>query len=164
MTTPSVRLEPMTEPQYAAYRERAEESYAEGIAGSGAMSLDDARTKSAEDYARLLPDGLATEGNRLWTAYDGSTEVGVLWLAIKDSSEGLTAFGFDFEVREDLRRHGYGRAIMQAAEEVCRGLGVVQVGLSVFGNNLGAQALYEQMGFAVTAIQMTKRLDPSPLR
>ena len=56
------------------------------------------------------------------------------------------------------KRQGYGRAIMQAAEQVCRELGVVRVGLSVFGDNLGAQALYEQMGFRVSAIQMTKRL------
>ncbi len=158
MPTPTVRLEPMTDAQYAAYREGAEESYAEGIAGSGAMSLEAARAKSAEDYARLLPDGLATEDNRLWTAYDGDLEVGVLWLAFKDTSEGVSAFGFDFEVREELRRHGYGRAIMLAAEQVCLELGVVRVGLSVFGNNLGAQALYEQMGFQVSAIQMTKRL------
>ena len=47
-----------------------------------------------------------------------------------------TAFGFDFEVREDLRRHGYGTSIMLAAEQVPRA-GVVRVGLSVFGNNLG---------------------------
>jgi GNAT superfamily N-acetyltransferase len=158
MTSPAVRLEPMTDDQYARYRLRAEDSYAEGIHGSGAMSLAAARTKSAEDYARLLPDGLATEGNRLWTAYDGDEEVGVLWLAFTDTDEGVSAFGFDFEVREDLRRHGYGRAIMQAAEQVCRELGVVRVGLSVFGDNLGAQALYEQMGFRVSAIQMTKRL------
>lgn len=160
MTTPTVRLEPMTEQQYADYRVRAEEAYAEGIAESGAMSLEDARAKAADDFAKLLPDGLATPDNRLWTAYDGDTEVGVLWLAFKESGEGLTAFGFDFEVREELRRHGYGTSIMRAAEQVCRELGVVRVSLSVFGNNLGAQVLYEQMGFTVTAIQMTRRIEP----
>lgn len=116
MPDPAVRLEPMTETEYAAYRERAEDSYAEGIHRSGAMSLADARAKAAEDYARLLPDGLATAGQRLWTAFDGSEPVGVLWLGFTDTDEGLTAFGFDFEVREDLRRHGYGRAMMLAAE------------------------------------------------
>ena len=62
-------------------------------------------------------------------------------------------------VREELRRSGYGRAIMVAAEDECRALGVVSVGLNVFGHNRGAQALYEQMGFEVTGIQMSKRLD-----
>ena len=155
---PTVRLEPMTPDEYAAYRASAEESYAQGIHRSGSLPLEEARAKSAEDYARQLPDGLATEGHRLWTAYDGDTPVGMLWLGLKDTSEGVSAFGFDFEVREDLRRHGYGRAIMAAAEQVCRELGVVQVGLNVFGDNLGAQSLYEQMGFQVTSIQMSKRL------
>ncbi|HZK36358.1 MAG TPA: hypothetical protein VFC57_05325 [Aeromicrobium sp.] len=36
--------------------------------------------------------------------------------------------------------------------------GVISVGLSVFGFNAGAQSLYEQMGFEVSAIQVTKTL------
>jgi len=153
-----VRLEPMTEDQYDAYRVTAEREYADSIRDSGAMPEAEAVQKSADDYARILPDGFATEGHRFWTAYDGDDAVGMLWLHLRPTSEGLTAFGYDFSVREDLRRSGYGRAIMQAAEAECRALGVVSVGLNVFGHNLGAQALYEQMGFEVTAIQMTKRL------
>jgi GNAT superfamily N-acetyltransferase len=58
----------------------------------------------------------------------------------------------------DLRRKGYGRAMIQAVEQRCREWGVVSIGLSVFGFNLPARALYEQTGFEVTAIQMRKRL------
>lgn len=155
----AVRLEPMTQEQYDAYRAVAEDDYAESIARSGSMPDAEAREKSREDFERILPDGFGTEGHRFWTAYDGDVAVGMLWLHLRPSSEGLTAFGYDFSVQEDLRRSGYGRAIMLAAEEVCRSLGVVSVGLNVFGDNLGAQALYEQMGFAVTGIQMAKRLD-----
>lgn len=84
----------------------------------------------------------------------------MLWLHLEQKSDGPHAFGYDFEVREELRRKGYGRAIMQTAEQVCRELGVVSVGLSVFGFNLGARALYEQMGYEVAAIKMRKRLQP----
>lgn len=150
----------MTDQQYLRYRRRAEAEYAQNIADSGSMPLPEAQEKAREDYERLLPDGLATEGHRLWTVYDGDDEVGMLWLHLEQKSDGLHAFGYDFEVREDLRRKGYGRAIMQAAEQVCRELGVVSVGLSVFGFNLGARALYEQMGYEVTAIKMRKRLQP----
>ncbi|MEV0808765.1 GNAT family N-acetyltransferase [Micromonospora sp. NPDC050200] len=154
----TLRLDPMTDEQYLRYRERAEVDYADNIAASGAMPLPEARRKAREDYARLLPDGLRTEGHRLWTAYDGDDEVGVLWLHLERRSDGLHAFGYDFEVRADLRRRGYGRAAILAAEQVCRELGVVSVGLSVFGFNSGARALYEQMGYEVTAVQMRKRL------
>ncbi|MGC5021678.1 GNAT family N-acetyltransferase [Micromonospora sp. DT47] len=154
----TLKLEPMTDQQYLRYRECAEIDYAQNIADSGAMPLPEAREKAREDYQRLLPAGLGTEGHRLWTAYDGDDEVGMLWLHVERKSDGLHAFGNDFKVRQDLRRKGYGRAIVQAAEQVCRELGVVSVGLSVFGFNLGARALYEQMGFEVTAVQMRKRL------
>jgi ribosomal protein S18 acetylase RimI-like enzyme len=61
-------------------------------------------------------------------------------------------------VHEDLRRRGYGRSVIRAAEEACRRLGVASVGLSVFGFNDGARALYEQLGFTVTAQTMVKAL------
>ena len=153
-----VRLEPMTEEQYRAYREFADENYARDIAESGAMSYADAVQKSADDFGRLLPKGLATPDHYFWTAYDGQTEVGVLWLRIEQKADGLQAFGFDFRVVPELRRHGYGRAMMVAAEQICRERGVVSIGLNVFGFNAGARSLYEQMGFEITAIQMKKRL------
>ena len=148
----------MTEEQYRAYREFADENYARDIAESGAMSYADAVQKSADDFGRLLPKGLATPDHYFWTAYDGQTEVGVLWLRIEQKADGLQAFGFDFRVVPELRRHGYGRAMMVAAEQICRERGVVSIGLNVFGFNAGARSLYEQMGFEVTAIQMKKRL------
>jgi ribosomal protein S18 acetylase RimI-like enzyme len=156
--SPTVRLEPMTREQYDAFRLTGEDEYAESIRDSGSLPEAEAREQAAADYARLLPDGMDSEGHRFWTAYDGDEAVGLLWLRLKDTSVGVTAFGFDFSVREDLRRRGYGRALLQAAEEECRRLGVVTVGLNVFGHNLAAQSLYEQMGFEVTSIQMSRRL------
>jgi ribosomal protein S18 acetylase RimI-like enzyme len=156
--SPTVRLEPMTREQYDAFRLTGEDEYAESIRDSGSLPEAEARERAAADYARLLPDGMDSEGHRFWTAYDGDEAVGLLWLRLKDTSVGVTAFGFDFSVRQDLRRRGYGRALLQAAEEECRRLGVVTVGLNVFGHNLAAQSLYEQMGFEVTSIQMSRRL------
>lgn len=55
-------------------------------------------------------------GHYLWTAYEGIDAVGVLWLHLQEKFDGLHAFGDDFEVREDLRQRGYGRALLSAAE------------------------------------------------
>jgi ribosomal protein S18 acetylase RimI-like enzyme len=148
----------MTEDQYAAYLRTAAAEYAEQITDSGAMPAADALVKAEADFARLLPDGLATPGQHLWTAYDGDQEVGMLWLAVTDRSDGRHAFGYDFSVREDLRRRGHGRAMIEAAERICREMGVVSLGLNVFAQNTGARALYERMGFEVTSLQMAKRL------
>ncbi|MEV0731572.1 GNAT family N-acetyltransferase [Polymorphospora sp. NPDC050346] len=154
----TVRLEPMTDEQYLRYRQRAEVTYAEHIVASGAMPEPEARKKARDDYERLLPAGLRTPDHHLWAAYDGPDEIGMLWLHVERRSDGLHAFGYDFEVRAELRRKGYGRAMIEAVEQVCRDLGVLSIGLSVFGFNLGARALYEQMGYETTAIRMHKRL------
>ncbi|MEV4637459.1 GNAT family N-acetyltransferase [Actinoplanes sp. NPDC049548] len=153
-----VTLTPMTEAQFAVFRATAEEGYARQIADSGATSWQDAQDKAAADYARLLPDGLATAEHHLWHAYDGETSVGVLWLHIAPKATGSEAYVYDIAVDEGLRRSGYGRAIMRAAEEECRGRGVVSIGLNVFAQNTAARRLYEQEGYELTSLQMRKRL------
>ncbi|MFI7597528.1 GNAT family N-acetyltransferase [Actinoplanes sp. NPDC049681] len=144
----------MTDAQFAAYSASAEEGYARQIAESGAMSMQDAVAKAAADYRRLLPDGLGTPEHHLWHAYDGGTEVGLLWMHITAE----TAFVYDVEVREDRRGRGYGQAIMRAAEELCRARGVQSIGLNVFGQNTGARRLYEREGYEITSLQMRKQL------
>ena len=148
----------MSHERFVAYRETAEKSYAEEIAASGMLPESEALAKAAEDFSRLLPHGHRTDNQHLWVAFDGDQEVGVLWLAFIEKSDGLHAFGYDFLVHPTLRRQGYGRSIVAAAEQFCREHGVVAVGLSVFGANAGAQALYEALGFRVTMLQMTKSL------
>jgi ribosomal protein S18 acetylase RimI-like enzyme len=155
---PGVRLEPMTEEQYAAYLPFAQQDYARNIAQSGAMSEADATEQAAAAFARLHSERLAGPGQLLFTAYDGETEVGMVGLRLREKWDGPHAFAFDFRVVPERRRQGHGRAIMVAAEQVCRDRGVVSVELSVFGFNKGAQSLYEQMGFDVKALRMTKHL------
>ncbi len=153
-SAPAVRLAPMTEQEYGAYRATSAEEYATQIADAGAMSLAEARQKAADDAARLLPDGLATPGSHLWTAYDGDQAVGVLWLHV----ESRTAAVYDIVVRPGLRRRGYGRAIMRAAERESRARGAVLLRLNVFGHNAAARNLYDSLGFQVTSVQLHKRL------
>jgi GNAT superfamily N-acetyltransferase len=154
----NLKLTAMTGEQYGQYRQHAEIGYAQSIADSGAMPLPEAQEKARRDYAELLPDGLDSTDHHLWTAYDGDTEVGMLWLHVAPKSDGLHAFVFDIEVRQEVRRKGYGRAILETAEEWCRKRDVVSIGLSVFGFNLPARRLYEQMGFETTSLRMRKHL------
>jgi len=155
---PEVRLEPMSDQEYAEFRERSEVSYAAAIAASRAMPLREARHKAAEEHQQLLSEGLRTPGHYLWTAYEDDRPVGDLWLHVEAKSDGLHAFAYAFEVRPELRGRGYGRAITAAAEQKCREMQVVSVGLTVFGPNKAAQHLYENLGFEVTVLQMRKRL------
>ncbi len=159
---PEVGLEPMSDEEYAEFRERSEVSYAAEIAASRAVSLPEARRQAAEDHDRLLPEGVRTPGHYLWTAYEGAEPVGNLWLHMETRADGPHAFGYGIEVRQELRRRGYGRAIAAAAEQKCRQMNVVSIGLTVFGPNRAAQSLYEDLGFEVTVLQMRKHLVDGP--
>lgn len=155
---PRVELRDMTPQEYAVFRPHLEADYGANIAAAAAMPEPEARQKAAADLDRLLPQGLRTPGHLIWTAFDGTDPVGHLWLQLQPRSEGLHAFGFDFAVREDLRRRGYGRAVATAAKRACRERGVRTVGLSVFGFNTAARGLYTQLGFVLTAQTMVKPL------
>jgi GNAT superfamily N-acetyltransferase len=148
-----VRLEPMTEDQYKVWRAEAEAHYARSVAATG-QSVREAARSAADTYARLLPDGSATPGHHFWHAYDGERQVGFLWVAVTHG----TAFVHNVAVEADLRRRGYGRAIMLAAERWCHHNALGRIGLHVFAHNTGARTLYEQLGFAETGRNMAKDL------
>lgn len=148
-----VRLEPMTEDQYKPWRAEAEAHYARSVAASGQSAEEAART-AAETYARLLPDEYATADHHFWHAYDGDRRVGMLWIKVTHRA----AFVYNVAVEPELRRRGYGRAIMLAAERWCAGNGLTRIGLHVFAHNAGARALYEQLGFTETGRNMAKDL------
>jgi ribosomal protein S18 acetylase RimI-like enzyme len=71
---------------------------------------------------------------------------------------------YDIEVVPDQRGHGYGRALLGAAEGEAQRHGGDSIGLNVFGGNNVARGLYESSGYQVSAIQMRKRfrLNPAP--
>lgn len=153
MLSADVRLEPMTEDQYKPWRAEAEAHYAQSVAALG-QSAQDAARDAADTYAQLLPDEFTTPDHHFWYAYDGDRRVGFLWVKVTRD----TAFVYNVAVEPDLRRQGYGRAIMLAAERWCRDNALTRIGLRVFAHNAGARALYEQLGFSETARTMAKDL------
>jgi GNAT superfamily N-acetyltransferase len=148
-----VQLQPMTEDQYRPWRAEAEAHYTRSLTASG-QSAQEAAGNAADTYAQLLPDEFATPDHHFWYAYDGAHRVGFLWLKVT----GGTAFVYNVAVEAGLRRRGYGRAIMLAAERWCHDNALNRIGLHVFAHNTGARALYEQLGFAETGRNMAKDL------
>ncbi|MGZ4472345.1 MAG: GNAT family N-acetyltransferase [Nocardioidaceae bacterium] len=153
-----VVLRPMRDDEFDVFRRGQEDSYAEDLTRSGAVPASEARRKAVEELAELLPEGMASPGHLFWTAVDSDRQVGLLWLEIEDDADGAHAFVLDVLVSEPLRRQGYGRAIMRAGEAACRDRGATTIGLSVFGFNHAARALYDDLGYRVTEQVLRKRL------
>ncbi len=146
-----VTLRPMTGAEFAGYRDQLVTAYAQDMIDAGAFT-DPAASLAASEQStvELLPDGVDTSGQHLWTAYDGQTSdqtrIGILWIAV----DGAKAFIYDIEVREEQRRRGYGREVLDAGARAALDLGATTLGLNVFGHNEGALALYERAGYATT--------------
>jgi ribosomal protein S18 acetylase RimI-like enzyme len=150
----------MTDEYFAAYVERSIPSYAAEHVKAGNWTEAEALDKARASFDELLPMGVATQDNFLYTVEEtqsGET-VGLIWFRVDRSKIEPEAFVYDLLICADFRRRGYGRAAMEAMIGELRGLGVHRVALHVFGHNSGAIDFYRSLGFETADLVMAKRL------
>jgi GNAT superfamily N-acetyltransferase len=151
----SVELRPMSEDEYVVWRAQVPLDYAQDMVDAG-MDPDAAREKAERDFPALLPDGLTTEGQDLYTVANDGEKVGILWVCERDVEGGRVLFIYDVRLDESQRGKGYGRAAMELAEAEAKRRGLARVALNVFGGNEVARNLYRSLGYDEIAIWMTK--------
>lgn len=151
----------MTEAEYVEFLDSAVVGYAEQKVKAGTWTQHEALGKSRETFAEMLPHGVTSPQNYLYTVRDTQTNdaVAVLWFALRGEEGRREAFVCEIEVHEEFRGKGYGRATMQACSEEARKVGAVSVGLHVFGHNTVARSLYTSLGFVETGVLMSLRLN-----
>ena len=157
-----IHLEPMNETQFQSYLSTAVQDYAEAHIKAGDCRPEEALTLAQKDYQELLPDGLLSKNQFLFSvrddALDKNENIGMIWFAVKDRRAGRSAFIYDFNIREDLRGKGHGKKVMERIEKLIQEMDIDTVSLNVFGYNHAARKLYEKMGYQITGIGMTKTL------
>lgn len=156
----STVLRPMTEAVYARWFAHSVARYAEENVAGGRWPAEGALARAEEGCRRLLPQGLATPRQQLYTLHEAGsgTEVGVLWLAVTDHPAGRSGYVYEIEVWPAHRRRGHARGAFLALEALAREQGLADIGLHVFAHNHAAQALYRALGYEATGINMQKRL------
>jgi len=162
MTPPTVRLRPMTEEEYDAFRIRGVQLYADDLARSRGLSPAAARQASEETFDRTLAGAAAPD--RTWVLRvldDSDAAVGWLWLGPHPFRED-GVFVYDVEIAEEHQGRGLGRATMLAAEDLAREAGLKYIQLNVFGWNTRAESLYRSLGYITLATQMGKPLQENP--
>lgn len=154
-----IGLEPMTQAQYDAWLSDAIVGYAHEHVVSGRWSEAESLQKSRDEYARLLPEGPATSGHRLWmiTRSNDRQAVGVLWIHFIKTPRPHV-FIYDIEIRPEFRRQGFAEAAMRKLEQEAKEMGAETIRLHVFGHNTAARPLYEKLGYVATNINMAKAL------
>ena len=83
---PMVVLAPMTSVEFNAYLEHAIPEYARDKVCSGQWSEESSLELSRQGFEELLPQGLATQANVLFTVREvtSQTSVGMLWYAVQE--------------------------------------------------------------------------------
>ena len=149
-------LRKMSASEFEKYMENAINTYAKEKIKSGNWSEDEAFHMSKSEYDKLLPDGLNSSNNYLFSILNETDEViGMIWLNDQDNNCG---FIYDIDIHENHQSRGYGLRAMKEIENIARSLGLKKIELHVFGHNERAINLYEKLKYRVTDIRMSKEL------
>lgn len=151
------KLIPMTQPEYETFLERTIPEYAAEHVRAGNWTESESLEKSRKEFEDLLPQGLKTEDNYLYTLVDGEEPVGMIWVKVK-RQPSISGFIYDVYVNEGYRGKGYGKSLMLLLEEKAREMGLRSLELHVFGSNHVARKLYETIGYETTNVSMSKKL------
>src|SRR4029077_6024455 len=117
-TLDPIDLEPLTQAQYDAWEPREIAEYAQEHVATGRWSEEEALERSRAEHKKLLPDGLATPDQRLWSIVrlDDREPVGMLWVHFMQKPTPH-AFIYNIEVYPRFRRRGYAEQAMKRLEE-----------------------------------------------
>lgn len=143
-----VTCRPFPESEFEAWRAEAIKGYAESIAESGALIAEEALQRSTQQFAELLPDGLATPGHAFWAIDVDEERVAMIW--VRHRNEPGRSFVLSVQVTPEHRGKGYGKAIMRLGERLTFDAGDSHLALNVFGQNATAIGLYTSLGYTVT--------------
>ncbi|MBK9050977.1 MAG: GNAT family N-acetyltransferase [Chloroflexi bacterium] len=155
-----LHLAPMTEAEFKIYYDAAVADYAQEHMRGGRWSAEEAYENSASEYQALLPAGVETPDNYLYTLRTDEVDgpVGILWFAIRNDGGKRTAFVYDVRIDPAFQRRGYATLAFRALEQEASGMGLHKIALHVFGHNKAARALYEKLGYEPTNIILSKSL------
>jgi ribosomal protein S18 acetylase RimI-like enzyme len=157
-----IRLEPMDEATYVAWRAATTREYAAEKVKAGNYPEADAEALAEGEFAKLLPNGRESPGQEIRSMVnDAGEKVGYAWFTIEDRDVGRVVFIYDIAVDPAHRRHGYARQALSEIDAFARDNACLGVMLHVFGDNEAARRLYSTAGYLETNVIMLKRVPPA---
>ena len=154
----AIALRKMSQEEFAAYVKDSITKYAEETQQADRCSKEEALEIARQSFQRLLPNGLDSSNQFLFSIYNGSTRIGSLWFGLKGAALNQKAFVYDIVLSPESRGKGNGKKAMLLFEEMVTELGIKSAGLHVFGHNEIARRLYENLGYRATNILMSKEI------
>ncbi|MEZ8267666.1 GNAT family N-acetyltransferase [Vibrio cyclitrophicus] len=151
-----IKLRPMTSSEYPAYCDYFIDDYSREIVENYGHSLDRAIELANQDLLRSFPNGLETNDHTLLCVESGSELVGYLWHSINAADK--STFIYDFFIFPNFRNNGYGKLAISVFESQLKSVGIEQIKLRVAYQNKRALKLYQEIGFAISGYNMSKKI------
>ncbi|MFA0372910.1 GNAT family N-acetyltransferase, partial [Vibrio sp. 10N.222.54.F6] len=105
---------------------------------------------------RSFPNGLETNVHALLCVESGSELVGYLWHSINAADK--STFIYDFFIFPNFRNNGYGKLAISVLESQLKSVCIEQIKLRVAYQNQRALKLYQEIGFAISGYNMSKKI------
>jgi ribosomal protein S18 acetylase RimI-like enzyme len=148
---------------FGEFAKAAIDSYAADNVASGRWRQDESEQLAQLELSRLLPQAAKTSDHYIYEIKldAGGPVLGFVWFGTMPRGTAKVAFVFQLFIQPEYRRQGHGRAALTREEQLAADLGLPGIALNVFGSNLGAQALYQSLGYAITSLSMHKAISSS---
>lgn len=155
-----IQLQKMNDLDFNDYMARTIIDYAAEKVAAGVWLKAEAIQLAKKNFDQLLPKGVKTENEYLFTFLNTeiNKKVGYLWFQLSETLLYKMAFILDFIIFEPYRGRGYGQQTLKNLEDVAKSLDIHKMILHVFAHNTTAIALYEKLGYKNTDITMAKYL------
>jgi ribosomal protein S18 acetylase RimI-like enzyme len=121
----------------------------------------------AKKYLQHMFEKCAQTQGKIFVLDDNKRIAGFVSVWAKMKVNGLineeseVAYISDLIVMANYRGQGWGRALLQRAEDYARTQGVMMLGIGVLAENTGARKLYNDFGFRENQIEFLKPLKAS---
>lgn len=150
-----MNLRKITELEFNYFLEKSIEDYAIQKTKAGNYDKEEATYKATEEFEKLLPNGMDTHDNYIYSLIDDNHTVGSIWIGKKSESIGYI---YQIYVFEEFQGKGYGKFMMREIENIAKNLGLSKLQLHVLGHNEKAINLYKSFNYITTNIIMNKDL------
>lgn len=152
------QLKEMTEEEFDRYLEYFIPDYAKDLSDNFMIPMEKALEESKGLMETLFPDKQNSADQHICNIYSPEDEknIGVIWYNIQ--TESNKAYVYHILIHQAYRKRGFASLVLKELEAIVKSAGVTSMGLNVFGNNPGAQKVYEKLGYKPSSIAMGKRI------
>lgn len=147
-----MRLTPVENAEYADFVQRQVVDYADQLVRAGEVTEADSVALARDRLSALRADELRAAGHLFFVAHSAIIKPRIGWVWVSPAPAFLgpnhaRARWLSQLTVEDVRGHGWGRALLQATERRLLQMGVEELWLRVFDWNTAARALYDSEGY-----------------